>query len=559
MRKYGSFIILFVGLVILNLYAFNFDHLWDLTFDQKYTISAKARKFIRDVPEGTIITVLLEGNVPVSFKNYRGFIDYYLKELRKINRGIEVIYKDPGEGSAEEVASFRSYLASYGVSPMSRRVTKEQSVSQSLIYPFISIHNQRRAVFVDLLGSKRLDESEEEAMLNAQISFESKLLTSLRDISRGSNGLIGIVGNDKNVIARSLNEERGKLGNYYFFPMSPEILLNQIDTLDAIISVVKSEDLTRMELLSIDQCHMAGVPIIWLMDKYQVTVDSIGIYGEYLSQPSAYNGAEDMLFKHGVRLSNELLQNLDCSAIPQVVGQEGGRAKTELIPFPYHVLGQIDSSLGSISDKVNMKFVTPIELLSSSKKTTNQALLRSTEYNKLIRPPSLLSFEFLRFEPNYQDYSQGSQVLAVSLSGDFESYFNNRLSESDKDYLIQHKVNFKNSTKTGEQIVVSDVDFIMPMKANDGSFYPLGFNFWDRITYDGNKIFVRSLLEYAVNDGEMLSFTKKAIKTSLVDKGKFDAGLKLYYFLLLVMPVILSILLVVIVRRLRKFIYAKAL
>jgi ABC-2 type transport system permease protein len=368
------------------------------------------------------------------------------------------------------------------------------------------------------------------------------------------------VGHNKNIIATVLNEERGKLGNYFFFPMTSAVLLNQIDTLDAIISVVKNHDLSRSELLAIDQCLMADVPIIWLVDKYPVSIDSIGIYGEFMAQPSTYQGAEDMLFKHGLRLSVELLQNLDCSAIPQVVGQEGGRAKTELIPFPYHVLGQIESkTLGAISDKVNMNFVTPIEVLTTSTKTVAEPLLISSQYSKLNKPPLLLSFEFLRFEPNAQEFKEGSQNLAVALSGEFDSYFSNRLTEIDKAVLSEQKVSYQNSTVSGKEVVVNDVDFALPKNASDGSVYPLGFNFWDRKKYDGNRYFLKALLEYMVNDGEMLAFSKKEIKTSLIDKSKFDAKSTWYYFVLLGLPSFGAILLVLLVRWIRKLAYAKTI
>lgn len=557
MKGTSKLILWIVGGVILNIYFSNFDTLWDLTADKRYTLNEDARSFIKSVPEGTIITVLLEGDVPASFKNYRGFIDYYLREVRNINPGIDILYKDPTEGTPEEISSFRTYLASYGVSPISRRVAKDQSVNESLIYPFVSIHNQRRVVFVDLLDAKKKEQTEEEAILNSQIAFEPKLLTALRDISSDTQGLVGIVGNSNNLIARSFNQERGQLGNYFFFPMSSDDLFTQIDTLDAVIVVVRETDLSRNELLAIDQCLLRGVPVIWFVDKFAASVDSIGIYGQYLAQAREYN-VEDMLFKHGVRLSTSLLQDLECSPIPQVTGTEGGQPQTTFIPFPYHLLAGVNTDiLGEISDEVHLKFATPVEVL-NTQKLEIKSILNSSHYTKLIPSPAFLNFEFLRFEPDMATYKEGVKSLGVLVQGAFSSYFSNRLSPEDLSYMAKFNHSVLSETSTAKEVIVSDVDIILPHRANDGSYYPLAFNFWDRQVYNGNKLFIKAILESIINDGQMLKFRKKELKTSTIDQTKFESKKIKYFVYLLLLPMVLAVALLSGTRWYRKMRYGNS-
>jgi ABC-2 type transport system permease protein len=550
-------IVAFALVILINVYLFNSDRLWDLTSDQKYTVSDAAQQKIAEIPTGTVITLLFEGNIPASFKNYKGFIDYYLREVKRINPDIELIFQNPTDGTPEEVASMREYLTSYGVSPVSRRVSKDESISQSLLYPFLSVHNQNRVVFIDLLEAKESDESEEEAILKAQILFESKLLKAFRDISTGSSGLIGILGAENRLLAQGLNNEKGKLGNYFFFPMNGNQIISQLDTLDAIMVLIKDRDLSRVEQLSVDQAIMNSVPVLWMIDKYKASVDSIGIYGEYLALPSEFT-VEDMLFKNGVRLSTDLIQSIDCSPIPQVVGQEGGQPKTMLVPFPFHPLCPVEPSiLGEIADFVNVKFATPIDTLRTATPIEKSIFLSTTANTLLKSSPVSLDFNFMRFEADRRDYQKGKLPIGIKLEGRFDSYFNNRLTAEDQSMLNQANRQVLNSVDGAVQMVISDMDFALPSIARDGSLYPVGYNFWDRKVYKGNVELIKALLEDMVHGDEFLQFKKKELKTSLIDQDQFEKDKYWYYFLLLGLPVLFVLMTSGLVRLYRSKSYAQ--
>lgn len=553
MNRLLKYIGFFSLLAIVNILAFRYDYHLDLTEDQKYTVSSQAQEKIKAIPEGTVITVLFEGDIPASFKNYKGFIDYYLREVRSLNSDIEFIYQDPSEGTPQEIAQMKEYLRSYGVSPISRRVAQGESISQSLLYPYISVHNQDRVVFIDLLESKEPGESEEEAILNAQIKFESKLIRAFRDITSGTSGLVGIIGGEESaLLAQGLNGEEGKLGNYFFFPMNAGQLLSQVDTLDAIIVTLKNQDLNRLDLLAIDQCLMSGVPILWLVDKYAASVDSIGRYGQFIALPREYV-AEDMLFKSGVRVSSDMLQSLDASPIPQVVGQEGGQPQTALIPFPYHILCQANRKvLGESNDPVLLKFTSSMDTLKTATAIQKRALLETSAKTSITNPPVNLDFNTLRFEPDPADYSAGPFMTGIELSGTFESYFNRRLGQEDKNFLRNLNLSFKDGVQSARQIVISDLDFILPMIGRDGSLYPAGYNFWDRQLYKGNTAFFAAIMETLVHDNELLFFTKKELATSILDREKFDSNRYWYFFLMIGLPILFVMSLILSIRYYRK-------
>lgn len=556
-KKY-RYILFFLGLLLLNYIVSSNDMLWDLTQDGKYTINELSSDKIDDVNENVVVTVFFEGDLPPEFRSYRDYIDYYLREVRRANSNIDIIYKNPIEGTAEEKAEVAKYLRSYGVVPISRKVQTGESSSRSLIYPYISVHSQRRVVFVDLLEAKAPNQSESEALLSSQINFEAKLTRAIRDVTSDKYGLVGVVGDDHILLANGLINEQGKLGSYYFFPMDADQLLGQVDTLDAVIAVMRDEGLERREMVAIDQCQMHGVPVLWLVDKYDVSVDSINRYGLYTAIPRSYD-AEDMLFKHGTRVSSDLMSSMDCGGIPQVVGREGGQAKTELVSYPYHLLAQQDGDwLVQNSSAISMPFATSIDTLRLREGLSRQVIAQSSTYSRLAKPPVSLSFEELRSEMQRSDYQAGKQNMAVATEGSMKSYFTNRLTDADVSWMSAIGIQPKAQSEFSREVVVADADAFLPtVNNNDGSLFPIGYSYWERRSYRGNQQFAKSILEYLVHGDELVALSRRELVTPLLDEGKWQANKTKYYPFIFLLPLLGSILLMMGFRYYRKMKYSR--
>ncbi|MFX8942080.1 hypothetical protein ABTN11_20645, partial [Acinetobacter baumannii] len=66
---------------------------------------------------------------------------------------------------------------------------------------------------------------------------------------------------------------------------------------------------------------------------------------------------DDLLFKYGVRINPDLLQDLNCAKQPLVVGESGGKPQIERVPFPYYPL--LSSSTAHPISK-NLDFVLSV-------------------------------------------------------------------------------------------------------------------------------------------------------------------------------------------------------
>ena len=505
-------------LLIVNVITHQLDIQFDLTSDHKYSLDDLSIDRIAAIDEPVLINVFLHGDIPIQFKKYRDYIEQLLRNIRSVNGNVAIQYVDPSSGSAQERQDLQQYFRSYGVSPISRRVSSKDELSQSLLYPYISVTTERRTVFIDLLGDKKPNQSEQEAIYQSEIGLEQKIVKALRDITIGGNGLVGILGDQNEILAAGFNETRGKLGNYFFIPMSPEVMIRNVDSLEALVVVQNTETNNRALQLSVDQAIMRSVPVMWMIDKYEISVDSIGNNGQYPATPRQLP-IEDQLFKYGVRMDPDLVQDLQCSSIPQVVGTEGGQPKQVAINYPHHpVLSPTQGDEISLDQEgVASFFATTVSPIIEKPRLKAVSLLQSSAQSRYTKDLSILNFDQLRVEPDIAQFRGPARSVATMITATHSSYFANRLTEEDRQYLNLHQIDFRDRGEQSNQIVIGDVQFAIPGITPDGSLYPLGYNKWDRQMYTGTASFIAACFELMMHGDELLGTQKSLNSARIID------------------------------------------
>jgi ABC-2 type transport system permease protein len=103
--------------------------------------------------------------------------------------------------------------------------------------------------------------------------------------------------------------------------------------------------------------------------------------------------------------------------------------------------------------------------------------------------------------------------------GKFASLYENRMTEDMRMTLEEIELEFlKESPVNTRMAVISDGDFIKNvMNPNNDEYRPLGYNPYDRRTYD-NKDFIVNLVEYLINGEAVLSARNKEVQLRLLDR-----------------------------------------
>ena len=90
--------------------------------------------------------------------------------------------------------------------------------------------------------------------------------------------------------------------------------------IDALLIVKPTKPFTDEDKLKLDQYVMHGGKIVWCIDKLYAELDSLmRSQSDFVAFDRNLN-LDDILFKYGVRINGDLLQDLNCSKIPMVTG-----------------------------------------------------------------------------------------------------------------------------------------------------------------------------------------------------------------------------------------------
>ncbi|GIS08577.1 MAG: hypothetical protein CM15mP112_06890 [Flavobacteriales bacterium] len=285
----------------------------------------------------------------------------------------------------------------------------------------------------------------------------------------------------------------------------------------------------------IDQYIMNGGKVLWLVDGVKANMDSLKTQGgSFIAMKNNLN-IDDQLFKYGVRINANLIQDLRSAQIPIVTGYSNNIPQQNFLlglTIQYCILKKT-LTFKNI-DGVKCEFVSSIDLIKNNIKKT--ILLESSENSRLILSPSNISLEILRNPPPKSSFSQGRKTIGVLLEGKFESVYKNRILPKDNSIL-----NFKESSIENKMIVISDGDIISNYVSKTGNIYPLGYDKYRKITeaYAGNKYFLINLVQY-LSDNQQLNLIKsKNLSLRMLDKKKIKKNRLTIEIINIILPVVL--------------------
>lgn len=550
--KYGWLYALVV-LVIINLLAAQWHNRIDLTAEKRYTISEATRSVIQSLKEPVTVTVFLEGDLPAGFKKLAGSTKDMLQEFKEIGgNNIQYYFRQPGEGLNDSSKIFLiDSLQRLGINPtnVKAQVKRGEGEEQRLIYPGALIEYKDRVLGVNFL--KGLDMAGGlESLNSAEALLEYKFAGSIDKIARDTVPVIGyLTGNGQpqnltvyDLIQRTIKQEYG-------FGMLPIDSVPVIpDFFDALLVVKPQVGFTDAQKLKLDQYAMNGGKLVWMIDNLYATLDSLRrTQGNFIAFDMGLN-IDDLLFKYGVRINPDLVQDLNCSKIPMAVGSMGDRPQLELLDWPYFPLltSPNNNPIAKNLDYVMAQFPQSVDTVQSPgiQKTV---LLATSGNTRITNTPAKVELNSAQTEDDLKTFNKSKTPVAVLLEGQFSSLFTNRISQAVKDSLASiYKKPFRSSVAgSNKMIVVSDADIVTnEISQNDGPL-EMGENAFTRYKY-ANKEFLQNCLEYLVGNPEILKTRGKDYTLRLLDKKKMDESKSFWQMMNIALPIVLILLFAVI-------------
>ena len=544
--KYGL-IYLLVIIIAVNYIASFWHYRLDLTKEKRFTLSSPTKKLLRNLHEPLNIDVFLEGDMPAGFKKLRNTTNELLNSFKEIAQTkIRFRFKKPLEGLNDSAkVNLMDSLQQMGLSPMNVKAqTKEgEGQEQQFIYPGAILTYKDRVIAVDFLQGQSAVNGIN-SLNNAEALMEYKLVNAMHKLVQDSLPVVGyLLGNGEpfdetvyDLVARNLRKNYG----FSFLPIDS---VRSIPSLfNAIIIVKPAKKFSDDQKLKIDQYIMHGGRVMWMIDNLYAEMDSLRrTQNEFIAFDRGLN-LEDLLFKYGVRINQDLVQDLNCDKTPTVVGMTGGKPQIELLPWPYSPLLSNNNGqpISKNLDYVLSQFPASIDTVKAT--GINKTFLLTTgDASRILSTPALVSWNSIRNEEDLKKFNKSFIPVAVLLEGKFNSLFTNRLSNAMNDSLNDiHQPFTSQNQQDNKMIVVADGDIALNAVTQQGPLQ-MGTNPYTKYKY-ANSDFVMNAIESLVDSSGILELRGKDYTLRLLDKKKLDEDKTTWQFINIAVPVLLVIL-----------------
>ncbi len=529
----------------------------DLTADKRYSLSAVSRQVARDLDEPLTVELFLDGELPPGFRRLRTAITDKLRDVsRYAGKPLKLIITDPYKATNESNRSrYLEALTREGVKPTDLRQITNQGTVTSLIFPGAILSMGDRKTGVNFLKSNPGVNHEVNLNHSAE-SIEYEFISGLmRLTTREKPEVVFLQGHGElnpyevEDLAIALSD-RFRVG----FALSRE--LHERDTLPRVVVIADPGDpFSETDKFILDQLLMRGSRLLWLLDPVEVSLDSLTQGFMTLAFPGNLN-LDDQLFRYGVRLNYDLVQDVACARI--LVNTSPDANRPAFTPQPWYYSPLLTPSPGHpVSRNVNLlyaEFVSSIDTLADPVSLRTSLLLSTSPYGRRVRTPAQISLESINRPPARESFNQPSIPTGVLLEGTFTSVFRNRM-------LNQLPVPAAGIVETSTQtkmMVFSDGNLIAnKVRMNPGSqpeILPLGYDRVSGQTF-GNRDFFLNAIRYLAGEEDILQLRNTRYHIRLIDKVKWRDEKVFWKLLNTVVPGLLVVIggLAFTLRRRRKY------
>ena len=540
------------GAIILSLVLifsyFSFFKI-DLTEDDRFTLNDSTIELISNLDDVVEFKIYLDSeHLPANLTRVKTSIIETIEEFSDLSDGdIEYefidIYKDIEDPKAREKELLR--LQKKGLQLKIIAVPNLNGQVERIYIPLgaIAFHNGR-SITVPFTRQKKG---------NNPTSYEKEIEELEFEITNGIRKLRQDT--MKNV---AFLQGHGELGRYdvedfskalyEYYQTGPAYLtdkegnskINALDGVDLLVIAKPMNKFTQKEQFILDQFIMKGGKVLWMLEGARgAELDSMQTQGLLFPYPLE-TGLDAMLFKYGVRVDKNIVEDLQCSKIPIQTTANGDGRGFKLYKWIYNPV------LTSNNKHLITKNLNPIKLEFASsldsvpvKGVSHLTLLETSGNNKYKKLPSRITFnETANREIKPHTFTAGKRPIAMLLKGNFNSYFKNRIAPS---FANHPSISFKTKSEFTNMIVISDGDICKNWFSSKNEIIPLGTDQFTKVHYD-NKKFLVNCANFLLDDEELIEVRSKKIKMRLLDP-KLVKGEKSFMQLLNVgLPIALILL-----------------
>ena len=556
--KYGWVILIAVFIAVIYMSTF-LSYRLDLTAEKRFSLTNSTQQLVKKVNAPITIDVYLSGKLASGLHKVLNSVDESLQQYRGLAKGnISINYIDPFAITDDSLRlKLLDSLKRYGLTPFTQVVQekKGEEQSQRSVIPGALVTSINGTYPVNFL--KGAGNSSEEAYYNnIESLLEYKFSSAIEKVTRQAIPRIAYAIGNGEPLGYEASEAIISLANEYKLD---SLNLKTTPTISAdiecLVLLQPTTVFTEADKFKIDQYLLHGGTILLATDVLTASLDSLNTKAQTIAYDKGLD-IYDLLFKYGVRINPDLVQDYQATDISLVVGTAGDKPQNQLLKWPYYPLlsGNNIHPISKKLDPVFGKYVNSIDTVKADG-VTKTILLSTSQNGKKIGTPAIISFASLKYADDIKEFAEPNIPVAILAEGLFKSLFANRLSAATIDSLQKANTAFLPvAKKAGKLIVISDGDLFLNELTQKGPL-PIGFNKYTNYTF-ANKDFLMNCVDYLVGKNGIFESRNKDFTLRLLNKEKVEVSYTKWQLINVIAPIAIVILIGLCIQWFRKHKYA---
>ena len=321
-RKLGDYLFFANGIVLvvlINLLASHYFFRVDLTDEKRYSIKPQTHEILDNLEEEVYVEVYLEGELNAGFRRFQKAIRETLEEFRIYSDNkVNYIFTNPATAKGQQAqAEFMNDLGRRGIQPTNVIDTKDGQRVEKIIFPGAIVSAGGMESGLMLLKGSTAKTSDER--INQSIeNIEFELINTIYKLANTNRKRIGLVTGHGELDGAGIASFNNDLLEVYDVYKTNLATATDLPKYTARIIAKPHTAFSQVDKFRLDQYIMQGGKVVFLLDKLDASMDSASLEN-YFAVPYDLN-LDDQLFKYGVRINPDLIQDQSAAPYPVVTG-----------------------------------------------------------------------------------------------------------------------------------------------------------------------------------------------------------------------------------------------
>lgn len=508
---------------------------YDLTQDKRHSIQPSTKNLLGKLNEDLSVDIYLDGVLPADLKYLRQATQDLFEELNANAKKYKIHYRfiDLDSVSDEDKKACIKKFKKYRINATNLQFKQKKQTIDRIIYPVAIFAYEGKESAALLLKSKTMSKLSEMVVQSIE-NLEYEVANAIEKLITSSTLNVALLrshGTPRDGAVAGLISLLKESYSYHDLYLADKSSL-ATSLYDAVVIVKPTAEFSDDQKYILDQYIMHGGKVLFFIDA--LSIDIASIYAKRSLGMPFNTGLEDLLYRYGIRINQDLVQDFQSSIHPFIVGVIGNQPQMQLLQWPFspiithlpeHVINRnIDAICTQFVSSLSATNVNEVEPI---------AILYTSPYTIQTMAPVYVNIEGLRTPPDKDHYKGGYIPIACMLEGEFDSAYKNEIilpTISDTMKFVAKSPNTKIFVASTSSIVTNSPD------PGGKKFIAWGYDPYMKQKFS-NREFVLNTLKYMLSDDGTINMKSKAHTIRFLDRVKVETYRTQIQVIAIILPI----------------------